>query len=213
VKGSVRMSVLLRRAALSVLTLSACLLVFAAACADSDTAGPTDIPTDGASVTPGLPTDSATPALTERPSAPADWAEYSDQDGRFSLRYPADWYGDVGRFGGAFYSFDPSSATGPPEGLTPYETKVEASITEARGLSGCGGALNLDPSGEVDSIDPQATETTLGGQPAREIVRDDHGFWLNSNPWDQPGTRRILHTSDRLLHPRPTGRADVPRDR
>jgi len=47
------------------------------------------------------------------------------------------------------------------------------SILPAPGRSGCGGALSLDASGEVDSIDPQATETTLGGQPAWEIVRDD----------------------------------------
>ena len=145
------MSVLLRRAALSVLAVSACLLVFAAACANSD---------------------------APRPSAPADWLTYTDADGRYSLRYPTDWYRDVGAFGGAFYSFDPSLATVPPEGLPQYETKVEASITEARGLSGCGGALNFDKSGEVDSTDPQATETTLGGQPARELVRDNHGFGL-----------------------------------
>ena len=137
------MSVLLRQAARSVLALSACLLVLAASCADS------------------------TEAPTPRPTAPADWPTYTDPDGQFSLRYPSDWYSS----GGEIYSFDPT-ATGPP-GSWPSGVEIETDVFESAGRGFCGGALKLDASGALDSIDAEATDTTLGGQPAWEIVRDD----------------------------------------
>jgi hypothetical protein len=138
------MSVLLSRATLSVPALAACLLVFAAACADS------------------------TEAPTTRPTAPADWPTYTDPDGRFSLRYPDDWYSS----GGEIYSFDPSTATGSP-GTYPSGTEIETHVFESAGRGFCGGALKLDASGALVSIDAEATATTLGGQPAWEIVRED----------------------------------------
>ncbi len=137
------MSVLLRRAALSVLALSACLLVFASACAGSD---------------------------SPRPTAPADWPTYTDPDGRFSLRYPSDWYRSESC---ALYSYDVNAVTGPSGKIRPNEVKVEADVFETSDRRFCGASLQLDESGALDSVDPQATETTLGGQPAWEIVRDD----------------------------------------
>jgi hypothetical protein len=120
-------------------------LVFAAACADS------------------------TEAPTARPTAPADWPTYTEPEGRFSLRYPSDWYRSEG---GGFYSYDVNSDTGPSGQIRPNEVKVEANVFETSGRTVCG-SLKVDTSGEVDSIEAQATKTTLGGQPAREIVRGD----------------------------------------
>jgi hypothetical protein len=96
---------------------------------------------------------------------PTDWPEFAHPEGLYSLRYPPDWY----QVGDAVYSFDPSEAEGSkfPDG----ETKVEVGYYPAKGSTACG-PLSIDPeTGTVTSIEPGATETTLGGEPAWRIVR------------------------------------------
>jgi hypothetical protein len=137
------MSVLLGRTTVSAFALSACLLMFAAACADS------------------------TEAPTTRPTAPADWPTYTDPDGWFSLRYPTDWYSSDGEI----YSFDPGTVTSPFPEDYPMGVEIEIVRFEAPG-STCA-AITVDLSGEIESINPAATETTLGGQRAwEEVVRE-----------------------------------------
>ena len=110
------------------------------------------------------------------PSVPVDWATYTDPEGLFSLRYPADWY----EVGGAFYSYDPVEDGG--KLIRIGETKVEVVYYPARGSTGCF-AIDIDPAtGEMVSVEPAATESTLGGEPAWDIVRTPPEI-------DEPATR------------------------
>lgn len=162
------MKILLRHAAFISLALSA-VLIFAA-CDDTGEQVPTDSPTADATMTPGGGTATAAPSgtATPRPTAPADWPEYTSADGKISLRYPSDWY----ESGAQFTSYDPSTITDSP-GVPPEGLEVEAHAYEAAGLSVCGGVFNLDESGAAESVHHDAVETTLGGQPAWELVRDN----------------------------------------
>jgi len=95
-----------------------------------------------------------------------DWKTYSDPGGLFSLRYPSSWFQE----GSDFYSRDPATLTWPPS-LDAELVDVEANHYEAVGSSGCGGGLDIDSATGAGTPTDIATPTTLGGQPAWEIVR------------------------------------------
>ncbi|MEX0684110.1 MAG: hypothetical protein WD904_11155 [Dehalococcoidia bacterium] len=98
-------------------------------------------------------------------SVPVDWPTYTNPDGLFSLRHPPDWH----ELDNAFYSYDPTEDGS--KILPPEEVKVEVNYYQAKGSTGCF-ALDIDPeTGEVSSVEPGATESTLGGEPAWDIVR------------------------------------------
>jgi hypothetical protein len=125
-----------------------------------------DIPTD-TPPTSDIAPDSPTP--TEGATVPADWNTYSAPDGLFGVRYPPEWFAE----GVSIYSKDPSELLTDPNYQPMDEVEVELGHYEARGSSACG-PVYLDPAtGEVQSIEPGATSTTLGGQPAWDIVRDE----------------------------------------
>ena len=98
-------------------------------------------------------------------TVPAAWLTFNHPEGLFSLRYPPDWH----EVGNAFYSYDPTQDGG--KNIRIGETKVEVNYYPAKGSTGCF-ALDLDPeTGEVSSVEPGATESILGGEPAWDIVR------------------------------------------
>jgi len=117
------------------------------------------------------PTHSASPAATETaaptstPSVPEDWPTYSDPAGLFTIRYPATWFQSAGQ--AQFSSYDLSTLTTtqrPREALV-----VEVAYSTAAGISNCG-VLSIDPKSGEGAPDPGATQTSLGGVPAWQIV-------------------------------------------
>jgi hypothetical protein len=111
----------------------------------------------------GSPTATGIPTATPTPSA---WLTYTDPGGLFSIDYPAHWYQE----GPQFFSSDPRRTIGPP-GLSPEIVKVEVNHYDARGSSGCGAALDIDPRTGSSTPTHGATQTTLGGLPAWEYTR------------------------------------------
>ena len=102
-------------------------------------------------------------ATTPAPSVPTDWATYTDPQGLFTVRYPADWYRD----GAAFWNSDPRTWIGPA--VPPEVIKVEISIHPDDGY-GCG-VLNYDLASGLVSPEDGATSASLDGVSAWQIVR------------------------------------------
>ena len=112
------------------------------------------------------PTATATPTPEPSPGVPADWLAYSDPGDLFTVRYPPDWF----ERDGELYSENPDIWSGAPS-LPPEVTNVEIGSYPDDGLSGCG-VLSADTkTGEVSPA-ADATQATLGGEPAWQIVRE-----------------------------------------
>ena len=115
------------------------------------------------------PTATATPTPEPSPGVPADWLAYSDPGGLFTLYYPPDWF----ERDGELYSENPDIWSGAPS-LPPEVTNVEIGYYPDDGVSGCG-VLSADTkTGEVSPA-ADATQATLGGEPAWQIVRVQGG--------------------------------------
>jgi hypothetical protein len=137
------------------------------------TSSPTTSVTPGVSPTPSPTAVATAPPTTTppttsptEPAIPPDWPNYPDPGGVFTVRYPSTWF----QVEAQFFSSDPRAW--PANSQPPDMIQVEVSYFEAAGSDTCGAAISTDPkSGRELGPLPGATATSLGGQPAWELVR------------------------------------------
>jgi len=145
--------------------------VLAACTAAKEDATPT--PSAGSpTATPGTPTPTEPPGgaggggfegtivpittpFPTPPPVPADWASYTDPEGRFTFRIPGDWFVSQG---GAVISWDPATWSKPY--FPPNSTKVDVVVLPLNGgITGC------EPTG--------GTPASLGGIEGWQVVQQN----------------------------------------
>lgn len=134
------------------------ILLFGLACADESEA---PVPSDSATATPSG--ELSSPGAT----APDDWVTYVNPDGKFSLKYPADWFA---KSDDDFISVDPTEPDG--DGPRPEVIEVEANHSPSKGSNACGGAQEVDPN-TGESLGPRegSVPVTIDGLQGWRIIR------------------------------------------